>query len=196
MPRRTTEWMPPFLTLVDPEIAVKGSLDPLGLTPLWSRYGRALVGNLTTVTTSVRGFTTLLLGYYLARKVIDEEGGSEEELIEHFLRLEQLAAYSRHAFAEETGDAPSGIRGILRVRKRWDEGRGRVTIASGRVGQILSNQKAYGLWNLYSSAARESGLLQKGTLRLTPDAERFVKNVTLGRLVRLGHLSIDRSPAM
>ena len=182
MPRRTAEWTPPFLTLVDPEIAVKGSLDPLGLTPLWSRFGRALVGNLTTVTTSVRGFTTLLLGHYLARKIINDEGGSEEELIEHFIRLEQLAAYARHAYAEETGDSPNGIRGIQRVRKRWSDGGGRVPIASGRDGQILSNQKAYGLWNLYSAAARESGLLEKGTIRLTREAELFVRKVVLRRL--------------
>jgi hypothetical protein len=49
----------PFLTEVDPEIAVKGSMDhPLGLLPLWSRYGRRVVGNLTLVASSARGFTT------------------------------------------------------------------------------------------------------------------------------------------
>ena len=43
-----------FLTLEDPRAQVKGSRDPLGVQPLWSGFGRHLVRNLTTVTTSVR----------------------------------------------------------------------------------------------------------------------------------------------
>ena len=56
----------PFLTELDERAQVKGSRDPLGLVPLWSRFGREVVGNLTTVTNSVRGFTTLLIGFELA----------------------------------------------------------------------------------------------------------------------------------
>jgi hypothetical protein len=60
-----------FLTEIDPRTAVKGSRDPLGLVPTWSHFGRHGVGNRTTVTGSVRGFSTLLLGYHLAREVQD-----------------------------------------------------------------------------------------------------------------------------
>ena len=55
-----------FLTAIDPRAAIKGSRDPLGLQPIWTSLGRKLVGNLTTVTTSTRGFTTLILGLYFA----------------------------------------------------------------------------------------------------------------------------------
>ncbi|MCA9647328.1 MAG: hypothetical protein KC492_41850, partial [Myxococcales bacterium] len=58
-----------FLTEIDPRAAVTGSRDPLGLQPIWSALGRELVGNLTTVTTSVRGFTTLMLGLYFVDEV-------------------------------------------------------------------------------------------------------------------------------
>ena len=64
-----------FLTEIDSRAAVKGSRDPLGFVPLWSHFGRQVVGNLTTVTGSVRGFTTTLLGYYFAGEVREAEGG-------------------------------------------------------------------------------------------------------------------------
>ena len=59
-----------FLTEIDPRAAVAGSRDPLGLQPIWSALGREVVGNLTTVTTSVRGFTTLILGLYFADEIV------------------------------------------------------------------------------------------------------------------------------
>ncbi|SRR6266542_1262335 len=62
----------PFLTDIDPQAAVKGSRDPLGLQTIWARLGRHVVGNLTTVSTSVRDFATLVLGYYFAERVANE----------------------------------------------------------------------------------------------------------------------------
>jgi len=56
----------PVLSELDSRAAVKGSRDPLGIQRIWTRLGRHVVGNLTTVSDSVRDFTTLLLGYYLA----------------------------------------------------------------------------------------------------------------------------------
>jgi len=53
-----------FMTEIDSRAKVKGSRDPLAVIPVWSFFGRKVVGNLTTVTDSVRGFTILLLGYY------------------------------------------------------------------------------------------------------------------------------------
>ena len=83
----------PFLTDLDDRARVKGSRDPLGAQPIWTRFGRHVIGNLTTVTTSLRDFTTLLLGYYFAERVAEEAGTGSE--VETFLKWEQLAAYSR-----------------------------------------------------------------------------------------------------
>ena len=83
----------PFLTDLDPQIAVKGSRDPLGVQTVWARLGRHVVGNLTTVSTSVRDFTTLILGYYFAERVANEASGDSDLAV--FLRWEQLAAYAR-----------------------------------------------------------------------------------------------------
>ena len=83
----------PFLTELDRRAEVKGSRDPLGIQSIWVRFGRHVVGNLTTVSNSLRDFTTLLLGYYLAEKVADEVGPGTE--LSTFLKWEQLAAYAR-----------------------------------------------------------------------------------------------------
>jgi len=99
-----------FFTEVDPEVALKDSRD------------------LTTVTTSVRGFTTLLLGHHLASRLVDSGEVPAVEYIESFLRFEQIAAYSRIAWAEETGDAVNTIRGIRRVEARYKNGHGRVRV--------------------------------------------------------------------
>jgi hypothetical protein len=171
-----------FFTDVDPEVALKDSRDPLGFQPLWSHFGRKLVGNLTTVTTSVRGFTTLLLGHHLASRLVESGDVPAAEYIEPFLRFEQIAAYSRIAWAEETGDALGSIRGIRRVEARFKNGHGRVRIAADRDGQILSNQKTYGLWGLYSVAATNSGLLQPSRLSVTPRSTTFLEKNVLPEL--------------
>jgi len=168
-----------FFTEVDPEAALKDSRDPLGFQPVWSHFGRKLVGNLTTVTTSVRGFTTLLLGHWVAGQLVESAKIDPADYIEPFLRFEQVAAYSRFAWQSETGDPVNTIRGIRRVEARFSEGNGRVRIATDRDGQILSNQKTYGLWGLYSVAAENSGLLSSKRDRLQPAALKFLEDAVL-----------------
>ncbi|MCX4239403.1 hypothetical protein [Paraliomyxa miuraensis] len=175
----------PFLTDLDPEIAVKGSIDPLGLLPLWGRYGRGVVGNLSLVASSARGFTTLLLGYHLARRIIDEQELPESRLVDLFLTFEQIAAYSRLAAAQDRDAPDPGILGLRRVRSRLAAGK-RVPLGGGRDAQILSNQRAYGLWTLFSGPAQQSGLLVRKTMRLTDEAEDFVRRTAYPRLERAG----------
>jgi hypothetical protein len=86
----------PFLTLEDPNAKIKGSRDPLGIVPVWSSFCRQVVRNLTTQSTSVRGFTTLLLARYLTQRLIDEGEVPAAEALNVFLRMEQIAAYARH----------------------------------------------------------------------------------------------------
>ncbi len=139
----------PFLTDLDSRAAVKGSRDPLGIQQIWTRLGRYVVGNLTTVSNSVRDFTTLLLGYYFAAPLADQLGPGTE--LGPFLKWEQLAAYAR-----ATVNKDFAFRGTERVRKRLSEG-SRVTLSDDRGHQILSDQQTYGLWGLYTQPARASG---------------------------------------
>lgn len=88
----------PFLTELDSRAAVKGSRDPLGLQQIWTRFGRHAVSNLTTVSTSVRDFTTLLLGYYSANELADEPDASGE--LHTFLKLDAGCRLGRRCLVE------------------------------------------------------------------------------------------------
>lgn len=170
----------PFLTDIDSRAAIKGSRDALGLVPLWSSFGRDVVGNLTTVSNSVRGFTTLLLGYHFAEAVRERPADRDQSTLDVFLRFEQLAAYARwHVNGD--GEFRGHDRVVARVRKS-----SRVTLSAASDWQILGNQKIYGLWGLFSVAARRSGLLAPDEHVLTPAARDFVDNVYIRALSARG----------
>jgi hypothetical protein len=181
----------PFLTLIDPRAKIKGSRDPLGLQPIWTRFGRQVVYNLTTVTTSLRGFTVLLLGLYFAERTVEELRAEEARFADLFLKFEQLAAYSRVAWREGDGYSEDEIRGIQRVQRNLNEGKGRVRISADQERQILANQKTYGLWGLYSVAARNSSWLEPDGPRLihrpdAPTVRDYIETEYLPKLARGG----------
>ena len=138
---------------------------------MWSAFGRHVVTNLTTVSTSVRGFTTLLLGRYFAADLVDRGMANREDALDIFLRMEQICAYAQYV-GQKVDD---NIRGIERVKRFVDEQKGRVAIQTDRSGRILSDQKTYGLWGLYSVPARRSGLIPEGSLDVEPEAREFVE---------------------
>ena len=159
----------PFLTDLDERAQIKGSRDPLGLVPIWSRFGREVVGNLTTVTNGVRGFTTLILGLYFAQEVQEMEGGDGQSLLSLFLKFEQMAGYARVLINNDRT-----VRGMRRVQMRLSDSK-RIRISAGQADQILSNQKVYGLWGLFSMAARASELLLQRDQRLSITTRTFVE---------------------
>lgn len=168
----------PFLTSIDPRAAIKGSRDPLGIQSIWTRMGRRVVGNLTTITTSTRDFTTTLLGYWLAEKINGEKGGEGD--LETFLKWEQLAAYSRYIVNKD-----EGIRGIERVKKAQPEHETVLLCADGSA-QILSNQRTYGLWGLYTGPSRASGLVADNPTRLTSTGRAILEECCLPTMARNG----------
>jgi hypothetical protein len=142
----------PFLTALDERARIKGSRDPIGAQAIWTRLGRRVVGNLTTVSSSVRDFTVLLAGHALITRARQDRSEANELAV--FLSWEQIAAYAR-----ATSGAEQGVRGIDRVRQRQAKG-GRIELGLSPEAQILSNQKTYGLWGLYTMPARASSLLE------------------------------------
>jgi hypothetical protein len=176
-----------FLTQMDPRAAIKGSRDPLGFQPIWTHFGRRVIGNLTTVTTSVKNFATLLLGYYFADRALSAGSFDEQQRADLFLKFEQLAAYSRYAYDEDAADADESPLGIRRVKRRFHEEQERLLISARQQHQILSNQKTYGLWGLYTVAARQSGLIERADNRLSQAALSFVESHYLPRLSYTGN---------
>ena len=169
-----------FLTLEDPRAKVQGSRDPLGVQPIWSRFGREIVTNLTSVTRAVRGFAVVLLGRYFAERLIEQGRAGDEDAVAIFLRLEQIAAYARHT--REPDSQQDIVLGVTRVTSFLSEHSKKVPIANDATGFILSDQKTYGLWGLYSVSARASGLLAPGPVGLTTEARQFVEQVYLPKL--------------
>ena len=168
----------PFFTDLDSRAAVKGSRDPLGQMSIWTRFGRHVVGNLTTVSSSLRDFTVLILGLWCVERAIEE--GSTESDLALFLKFEQLAGYARIA----KGDRRP-FRGVERVRQRLAEGP-RVTLSAERAHQILGNQKIYGLWGLYTVPRRSSGMVTGTPPRLTGRARELVEREYVGALSKAG----------
>ena len=168
----------PFLTEIDPQAAIKGSRDPLGVQPIWTRLGRRVVGNLTTVSVSVRDFTTTILGYYFAERVANEEARDGDLAV--FLRWEQLAAYARGGINNDWE-----FRGTERAKANFNEGE-KLRLGTDSAALILSDQKTYGLWGLYSVASRSSSLLAGDPTRVTPVVRKFIEDQYLSNAVREG----------
>jgi hypothetical protein len=162
-----------FFTELDPRAKIAGSRDPLGFQQHWTALGRELVSTLTTVTRSVRGFTTLMLGLQLADELI-REGAPEESRASSFLKFEQLAGYAR---VIEHKASPLGSQ---RIKKRLSEAKG-IPLGTGSDGMILADQRTYGLWGLYSASSRESGLIERYEHRPTGTATEHLQGVVLPR---------------
>jgi len=164
----------PFLSLLDDRAKPKGSRDPLGFELVWTHFGRKVVGNLTTITSSVENFTVALLGFYWAHQIRgNADKDSRERLIrETFLRYEQLAAYLRYQSGSKE------IMGITRVHKNMTAQVG--SLAISLKAQILSNQASYGLWGLYSSALKDSGLAEGSDRKLTAEGMDLAATIAQG----------------
>ena len=121
-----------------------------------------------------------MLGFYLTHRLLPNST-EQKHIMECFLRYEQVTAYLRYA-AEHRG-----IMGITRVTKRM-RGDDALTLGLGKQSQILSDQASYGLWGLYSSAMRSTGLV--GGDRRVPTKE----GVELGELIanELGEENVQR----
>ena len=130
---RLAEIGEPFLTEMDERGAIRGSVDGLGAMRVWTSIGRTVVGNLTTVTTSVRDFTVTMLGHHLAGEVAAVRPSAKR--LDTFLKWEQLAAHVRAHCNRDFA-----LRGTQRVQQSLAEGL-RITLGVDRKCQFLVNQR-------------------------------------------------------
>lgn len=153
-----------FLTAQDPNYIVKGSRDPLGFQVLWQSVGRQLIPNLSTVSSSIIDFQIMCLaGYYKHTYNLEE---SRYRIL--FSRLEKLMAFARFA-----KDSTLGFNGVDKIRKLYQESNKELIIADDM--QILSNQRAYGIWGKYNRPFQDCGILEyKGLYALIEDKIKTV----------------------
>ena len=181
-----------FLTLEDPRARVKGSRDPLGVQTIWAAFARHIIANLTTVTDSLRGFTVLLLGRYFGERLLKDGKIEDGDVVDVFLRVEQVCGYARCLAPDDDAAWAGRVLGIERVKRRISAGLTEVSIGVTPDATILSDQKSYGLWGLFSVSARVSKLLSDDRVGLSSEAREFVEShylpllsPVLGRLDRL-----------
>ncbi|MDP2420751.1 hypothetical protein [Sediminibacterium sp.] len=164
-----------FITEQDPNYSIKGSRDPLGFQVVWQAAGRRLIPYLSTVSKSIKDFQILCLAYALKNKLnIDDK-----QFEPFFLRFEQMMAYTRYrAYPEE------GFNGVDKVRKIMSGNPASVRISSAIGDQLLSNQKAYGIWGKYNSPFTEMRLTEMSDfsnvyIPKVLNNEAFLRQVTL-----------------
>ena len=182
----------PFISLLDDRAKPKGSRDPLGFELVWSYFGRQVVGNLTTITSSLENFAVALLGFHWANELCAGTGKDSLQKVvrETFLRYEQIAAYLRY-FGKSTS-----IMGVTRVTKRArDEKLVAFDIGMGADEQILSDQSSYGLWGLYSAAMRDTGLI-KGSERVVTRRGLAIAGMIEQQLDKEAFLRLIKSPSV
>ncbi len=138
-----------FLTEQDPDYTIKGSRDPLGLQVIWQNAGRKIIPHLSTVSNNVLDFQILSLAYALKIKY----NMTDPEFEDFFIPFEQLFAYTRHKL-----NPIPGFNGIRQVRKNVDSNSKKIEIGFSK--QIMSNQKAYGIWGKYNRPYSEMGIVK------------------------------------
>ena len=134
-----------YLSEQDPNYRIKGSRDPLGFQTVWSRVGRHLIRHISSVSSGVRDFQTLLY----ARFFLDHIGGDTAQLIKFFLKFEQASGYSRRLNIG-IDDAFNGSEYINKVIASTPD-----VFYCSTTDQLLSNQKSYGIWGKYSRPFRD-----------------------------------------
>lgn len=152
-----------FISDQDPNYTVKGSRDPLGFQVIWQEAGKRLIPYLSTVSGTLKDFQVLCIAYALKKELQISEADFES----YFIRLEQLMAYTRFQLNQN-----EGFNGIDKVRKIMTEGTNTVKISNATSDQILSNQRAYGIWGKYIRPFTDIGFVN------TPEFENiFCKKI-------------------
>ncbi|MEI8348697.1 MAG: hypothetical protein WCI77_00950 [Candidatus Omnitrophota bacterium] len=151
-------------TAIDKELVGDSRLaDPMGILPIWSYFGRALIPNLTEQTGQARGFYLLCSILSLYEKYVEwaEKKNNKIMPVEQFyILVEQVFAY---AVFYNTGDW--NLRGDRNVKYFMKDNPNQITISLHK--QLLGSQLATGTWGLYRGAAMRSEILDASGKRLT-----------------------------
>jgi hypothetical protein len=136
-----------FITKQDPNYTVKGSRDPLGFQVIWQASGRKLIPYLSTVSGSVKDFQILSTAYFYKHEL----NMDDESFERFFILFEQLMAYTRYQL-----NGGEGFNGVDRVKRIFAVSSKEVRISMDN--QILSNQRAYGIWGKYIRPFTDMGI--------------------------------------
>ena len=138
-----------YFTEKDPDYNIKGSRDPLGFQVLWQHQGKKLISFLSTASSNIHDFQILCLAYFIYGQEPDIQFGK------FFIRFEQLMAYARY-----DPDNIKGFNGIDGIKRKL-KASSRIRISNNAEDEILSNQRAYGIWGKYNRPFQDINFLKR-----------------------------------
>lgn len=156
--------------------------EPLGIQPIWSHFGRAIVPNFTEQTGNAYGFFLLvyILFYYEEYcEWIEKYQESKRMSVEQFYILaEQIFAYSYYE-NEHQWNLP-GKRNLEYYYTNKDDP---YTIKVGLKRELLGSQLSGGTWGIYRGAAIRSKIIDGQGRRLSPEFlnDLYVDSIKLER---------------
>lgn len=142
-----------YFTDIDPDYSIKGSRDPLGFQVIWQHQAKKLIPFLSTVSGSLRDFQVLSLAHHLY-------GDLNAGFMPFFIRFEQLIAYARFTKGEKDFNGTRKVAAIINSDPRT------LTLSPAKRDQILTNQRAYGIWGKYNRPYTEMGILKKPDFKM------------------------------
>lgn len=159
-----------FITKQDPNYIIKGSRDPLGFQVIWQNTARQLIPNLSTVSNNIIDFQVMCLANHFKL----EHRLEEQEYRLMFSRLEKLFGYVRFAKNHKLG-----FNGVDKIRKLYQNAKSELKLSDDV--EILSNQRAYGIWGKYNRPFQECGLIQDedmmDVVKQKVNSNSFSKNI-------------------
>lgn len=155
-----------FFTIPDPELTQESSFDPMGIMPIWMKYGQSLFHDkLTTIANDVRVFTFNLFHHYILFELFKKHG-EEIEIAKHkykgwktdadikaglLIFLEDLVAHIFYLEGSVRQDIDNiGILGYSKARQAHSsDSRNSVFLTANKNAGLLKNQLNLGMTGRY-----------------------------------------------
>jgi hypothetical protein len=169
-----------FFTEYDESIASDLNVDPLGLQVIWSVYGQQIFKKkVSSISNDVRNYTINLFHHYIIKKFIENESIKlSKRVLKEFegkkdslsfkqaciVYLENIFVYSVVELGDQPGLDTSGILGISKARRRWNENNLNPFLTFSKdpnKSNILVRQLLLGVSGRYKTPMIEMGLFDK-----------------------------------
>lgn len=167
-----------ILTEYDDTISSELNVDPLGLLVIWSSYGQNIFRRrISSISNDVRNFTLNLFNHAVIRALIDDDsvilgkglrndpayGGRDKNSTAFkqacLIYLENVFTYVMIEEQDQKDVETTGILGISKARRRWEETRGnpRLHFSHEPNAHVLVRQHSLGVSGRYKTPLVEMG---------------------------------------
>lgn len=161
-----------ILTEFDETISSELNVDPLGLLVIWSSYGQDIFRRrISSISNDVRNFTLNLFNHAVIRSLIEDDGvvlgkglskipaysvrGKDSAAFKQacLIYLENAFTYAMIAAQNKKDVETTGVLGISKARRRWDETQGnpRLLFSHESNAHVLVRQNSLGVSGRYKT---------------------------------------------